>query len=169
MSADASTAEVFWSRGITPAAWTTYGLPDPPAVSHSNGMPPNGRLQVPSGAQAGTDGSGGSNGSDPRLRRCGWSWCIILDKKVVASRSGPVSGKQTVPRAEITAIADFLEHTHTQGATTIHVDCKPALDKVLQLQKGQWKPDCHTVNGDLWLKVHDQISRRRGALTFKQN
>eukprot|EP00973_Karenia_brevis_P044032 6099954-Karenia_brevis.AAC.1 len=62
-----------------------------------------------------TDGSGGERSVDPRLRRCGWAW-IINSSNGDCSYSpvayhgeyGTMNSKQTVPRAEMTAVIRAL-------------------------------------------------------------
>eukprot|EP00973_Karenia_brevis_P072627 10088502-Karenia_brevis.AAC.1 len=57
-----------------------------------------------------TDGSGGTHSGDPRLRRCGWA--LVINSANGGMGSAPVGyygeygsldGRQTVPRAELTA------------------------------------------------------------------
>ena len=76
-----------------------------------------------------TDGSGGENTSDPRLRRCGWSWIInryqwqaepsfVADfgQRGTMREDGPEA--QTIPRAELEAIYHALRAL--RGAPQIH-------------------------------------------------
>ena len=78
-----------------------------------------------------TDGSGGKNTSDPRLRRCGWAWNIPGPNGPTCGVSGNMTGPQTVPRAELKALIEFiLELEHAQHITdvTIYSDCKMVVD-----------------------------------------
>jgi len=122
-------------------------------------------IQLPPGTEAGSDGSGGTHGGDPRLRRCGWGWTAMQGDSKVASASGPLLGaKQTVPRAELQAVADFV--CYTTGDAIVHVDCKPVLTKLQQLTAHTWSPNANTPNGDLWDIVHRRLLFRPGVLTF---
>ena len=51
------------------------------------------------------DGSGGSNTSDPRARRCGWGFGFFhpTTYQAIAGQLGTLAGKQTVPGTEIQA------------------------------------------------------------------
>ena len=53
----------------------------------------------------GTDGSGGPQSADPRIRRCAWGFSILSPEgRVMASGSGPLDyWKQLVPLAELAA------------------------------------------------------------------
>ena len=55
-----------------------------------------------------TDGSGGKNSDDPRLRRCGWALVIPGATTPDCGRCGNLLGPQTVPRAELTALIEFV-------------------------------------------------------------
>eukprot|EP00973_Karenia_brevis_P053822 7476570-Karenia_brevis.AAC.1 len=59
-----------------------------------------------------TDGSGGLNNSDPRLRRCGWAWVLNSANGNMGyapvGEHGSSDGRQTVPRVELTAVMRAL-------------------------------------------------------------
>ena len=70
---------------------------------------------------------------------------------------------QTVPRSEIQAVLDFLRHTN--GSTVIYIDCKPVLNRLLEMQTG-WQPDAKTLNGDLYALVQERLRNRTGSITY---
>eukprot|EP00973_Karenia_brevis_P031414 4333402-Karenia_brevis.AAC.1 len=58
-----------------------------------------------------TDGSGGERSADPRPRRCGWAWTIKQYSPVAYyGEYGLMDGRQTVPRADMTAVIRALLH-----------------------------------------------------------
>ena len=113
---------------------------------------------------AGTDGSGGTHTADPRLRRVGWSWCLLgPDHQVTLWARGGLAGpRQTVPRSEIYALLHLA--THTDGDILVYSDCKNAVDTYRNLQHG-WKPDSLTANGDLWGQLALGLADRKGTST----
>ena len=95
-----------------------------------------------------TDGSGGRHSSDARLRRCAWAWVCPRagsNTEVLHGARGSLGGKQTVPRAELTAIheclSDILHHPKIKRVT-IHSDCKMAVDS---FAKGKHTPSSQYV------------------------
>ena len=103
---------------------------------------------------AGSDGSGGAHGRDPRLRRAGWSWVILRgDGGVIGSTSGGLAGDeaQTVPRAELYAATHFLANVTVAAGVEVelHVDNKYVVDTMQALAAG-WRPNTSTLHGDLW-------------------
>ena len=103
----------YWLRGIRPLI-----LPDPLGLDYPFKSSFEGRLDV-QGCLVGGDGSGGRHTRDPRLRRCAFSMVVIRPGnvsdpevfKVLGIASGPIPGKQTVPRAETTGIWHTLRFT----------------------------------------------------------
>ena len=87
-----------------PSEWTKVETPTYQVVT------PLGRpLQdMPTEVVVYTDGSGGRNTDDPRLRRCGWAWVIAGPATPECGRCGNLLGEQTVPRAELTAVIEFV-------------------------------------------------------------
>ena len=57
------------------------------------------------------DGSGGVNTKDRRNRSCGWAW-ISTDGDINTEKGqyGSLTGKQTVPRSEATALHKCMRH-----------------------------------------------------------
>ena len=111
-----------------------------------------------------TDGSGGEQSSDPRLRRCGWGAVVsTLESEgmtVLAHASGGIEGKQTVPRAELTALAWIA--WRTSGDITVAVD---AMYVVKGFNRGeQW---VHGSNVGLWQHLWQGIAERQGAITLR--
>ena len=103
------------------------------------------------------DGSGGRSSSDKRLRTCAWAWVCPKpgsNREVYHGARGALGGKQTVPRAELTAIKtclqDLKDHERIK-AIEIFSDCKMAVDG---FSKGREL----TLMGDmgaLWYEIWD--------------
>ena len=75
-----------------------------------------------------TDGSGGKNTNDPRLRRCGWAWVIPGTHSPICGVSGNMLGPQTVPRTALLEFVRELEiHPHIINVT-IYSDWKMVVD-----------------------------------------
>jgi ribonuclease HI len=108
---------------------------------------------------AGSDGSGGQHGTDPRLRRVGWSWVVLkADGKVLGGATGGIEGKaQTVPRAELFAVVHFLEHVI--GHVTLYIDNKYVVDGIAKL-RGGWRAEPKTEHGDLWGRFAEHVDGR---------
>ena len=78
-----------------------------------------------------TDGSGGRNSSDPRIRRCGCAWVIAGPHAPICGVSGNLMGLQTVPRAELIALIEFVRELEIHPRITditIYSDCKMVVD-----------------------------------------
>ena len=150
----------FWMRGLVPLSWTEGALRplEPEEVCCSWGIPAEGRLVLPEGAIAGTDGSGGAWGKDPRLRRTAWAFIVTTAKCVpVAHSRGPTKGKQSVVRAELTAICNLVRST--QGSLTVFVDAQYVTKGFAD---GPLKPHaCHT---DLWSLLWGDLLHRQGQV-----
>ena len=87
-----------------PSAWTAVETPTYQVIT------PLGRSlhHMPSDITVYTDGSGGKNSDDPSVRRCGWAWVIPGATSPESGRCGNLQGPQTVPRAELTALIEFV-------------------------------------------------------------
>ena len=143
-----------WLRGLVPYKWTqrTNALKD--TLTNINGIDPTNDF-IPIG-EIYTDGSGGENTKDPRIRSCGCAWIqhrndgLLPDSDTDAciGQYGTVTGAQTVPRAELTAILYVLAFikTHTCiGSIIIKSDSKIV---VQYIKKGQG--NLKGSMGDLW-------------------
>ncbi len=106
-----SDAPFFWLRGLPPLHWTyTYCMRPVRTQASFTGCSPAEPIELPVGAVVGTDGSGGPFGSEPRLRRCGWGFSVVLPGPVLlAGGAGPLDyWKQTVPLSELVAATAAL-------------------------------------------------------------
>ena len=113
----------FWLRGLPPSAWTYAHCMRPASISPTfTGCSVDEPLTLPEGALAGKDGSGGPFSSEPRMRRCGWGFAVVLPNRgVTASGRGPLDyWKQTVPLAELAAAQALI--LCTEGYLTVVVD-----------------------------------------------
>ena len=64
------------------------------------------------GCVIGSDGGGGEESSDPRLRRCGWGFVVLRGAQYLAWGLGPLPcDLQTVPAAELFAITRAVQLT----------------------------------------------------------
>eukprot|EP00973_Karenia_brevis_P006737 915281-Karenia_brevis.AAC.1 len=86
-----------------------------------------------------TDGSGGTHSGDPRLRRCGWAWVINSANGEMGhapvgyyGEYGSLGGRQTVPRAELTAVMNALlaveQYGQRDNIVTIWSDSRIVVD-----------------------------------------
>ena len=111
-----------------------------------------------------TDGSGGKQSSDPRLRRCGWGAVISTlaseGEDILGHASGGLEGKQTVPRAELTALRWVA--WRTSGDIEIAVD---AAYVVKGFKRGP--KHVHGSNADAWRDLWEAVAEREGTITLK--
>ena len=148
-----------WLRGIPPTA-AYPDLEPPDAVSCSV----HGCFDaLPGGVVFATDGSGGANTSDARLRRCGWSVCALSfspSPDILAAAWGPLPGRQTVPRSELYALCVLLALCPAQ-AITVHIDCFPVYQG---WKAGQEACTKGSAMDDLWWVFWGLLRPRPGAL-----
>ncbi len=169
-------AQCLYLRGLVPATWNTVEPPpDLPAVDRGGafrllqpgdyGYMPltwldpsgDGRLELPPQAYGGTDGSGGSHGKDPRIRRCSWSLIVCaIDGTPFAWQSGPLPGRQqTVPRAELHALVQAF--ACTKGDLILTTDSEYVFKGY---HRGpRWR---HASNADLWSQLWSAYASRTG-------
>ena len=164
--------EAFWLRGILPKAGTgplrdllVAGEPDHVTIGH---LSPEERITISRRKYGvvvtiGSDGSGGEHGTDPRLRRVGWSWAALKScGEVVGGISGGLNGNQaqTVPRSELFAAVHFLTHVTVIGEVLVEmfIDNLYVVNALHELIAG-WRPSGKTVHGDLWdLLLEDELA-----------
>ena len=96
----------FWLRGLIPKQWTFREVPRVSAYK-AWGVLDTRMIVLQRGLLAGTDGSGGGYGSDARMRRVGWGLVLhsTVNTHLQGLAFGTVAGAQTVPRAELYALA----------------------------------------------------------------
>lgn len=117
---------------------------------------------LPPGAAAATDGSGGANGSDPRVRRTGWGFIASHPGGwPVCAAFGGVEGKQTVARAELMALVHLAGRT--SGDVVVAVDSNYV---VLGFAKGPLQP--HRHHADLWPLLWDIVRGRVGTISLRK-
>ena len=114
------------------------------------------------------DGSGGEYTSDPRLRRCGWGFVLQQGESLQNGMYGTLPGvRQTVPRAEITAATQALNHSvPSEGAATFEfcTDC-------MVLVNGWWrgKAKCmQSCNADVWEDFWNAVDAFPGAVLIRK-
>ena len=102
-----------------------------------------------------SDGSGGEFSSVPSLRRAGWSWVYLsadCESLLLARYSGVPGERQTVPRAELTAIIAITERAR-QPHITIVVDAAYIIKGVRAGER-----ECRSIaNADLWDRFWDRF------------
>ena len=157
--------EAFWCRGILPKAGTgplqdLLVARDPASFAHGL-VGSDGRLELGNRhgnrITVGSDGSGGEHGSDPRLRRVGWSWVALHEQgHVLGSYGGGVTWWQTVPRAELQAVIHFLCHVTIGPGVQVQLYCDNSyvVNQVQAFVAG-WRPSVMTRHGDLWADLLD--------------
>ena len=110
-----------------------------------------------------TDGSGGLNTKDPRLRRCGWAWIIVGDNGQPRSGScGNFLGPQIVPRAELTAFIELLRSLEeAEHITEVEIwsDCEMVVDRFNGGKERCMKSKLWELWRDFW-KLYAQIKSR---------
>jgi hypothetical protein len=153
-----------WLRGLVPWDWTWGALLEKALLGefqyYGGRLAPGVRLQLPVNAVAATDGSGGPDTRDPRLRRAGWG--LAVGSQDCAIPIGWLFGalpgvQQTVPRAELYALVQLA--LHTDGHVAVAVDatyvCKG-------FRRGpRYRHDSHQ---DLWDMLWQAIDARQGRL-----
>ena len=107
-----------------------------------------------------SDGSGGAHSQDPRLRRVGWSIaCLKQDAELKEACHGSVPGRQTVPRAELTALVVLAENINTAGVYEGRVDAQYRLTSIAKPARGK-----RGTNGDLCLRYFDACDSKPATM-----
>eukprot|EP00973_Karenia_brevis_P048939 6787627-Karenia_brevis.AAC.1 len=129
----------YFLRGLMPIKWT---LPseEPRGTTvplGSGSMLP--RLEY---IKMYTDGSGGRNSNDPRIRRCGWAWVVVRRGTdiITHGEAGHLPGaqwQQTVPRSELHALTQSLKAISAQTVLTRVDICTDCLTAVTGWTKGK--------------------------------
>ncbi len=151
---------VLWLRGLLPAPWTDYpvkNIPEDELVFAVGSAAQQDIFPIPA-SEFFVDGSGST--SDPRSRRGGWgvAWLTQNDqalREFSGGYFGPLQGdKQTVPRAELSAVLFLLRAT--EGPIQIWSDCTYVVSgmakKRFLIPQGK--------NQDLWFSVSRALAAR---------
>jgi hypothetical protein len=159
--AGADTFPAFWLRGIPPCSWTWEKMEEaaPEAKIWTWGdFEHDGIMPLPIGALAGSDGSGGKHGRDPRTRRAGWG-LIIVNKHMfpIGFAMGGTQGGQSVARAELWAAVTFVERTN--GPATIFIDASYVVKGW-----GAGSGKTHAHHHDLWHRLWARLEHRDGEI-----
>lgn len=146
----------FWVRGIVPLSW--YQVPEPSAQRTRRLVAFPAAAPLRGGVYA-TDGSGGKYSQDPLLRRCGWAWVQMIEGKPGFAKFGCLEGpKQSVPRAELVAVAEVVRET---------VGDVEVLTDHLNIVKGFRKGASATAladNSDLWEELWAAVGQHQGTV-----
>ena len=125
----------FWLRGLLPTSLVKPATPTPTLCTLQlvNGaqQPPTAG-QWPSGTYY-TDGSGGKYGSIPLLRRCGVGIATLMPREFTFAWGAFIAlpgPSQTVPRAELFAIAAVVALATPHAQLTFVVDAKIVYDGI---------------------------------------
>ena len=147
---------IFWFRGLPPSSW----YPELPFAEQPFAED-FGSLDI-AGGHVFTDGSGGTETKDPRLRRCGYGVAWVLANggtlNTRGGRAGILHGKvQSVARAELLAAVVALELcVNATQQVTIWTDCMFVVNGFARGRRRR-----HLSHADLWLKfwkAHDGIN-----------
>ena len=147
---------IFWFRGLPPSSW----YPELPFAEQPFAED-FGSLNIV-GGHVFTDGSGGTETKDPRLRRCGYGVAWILANggmlNTLGGRAGILHGKiQSVARAELLAAVVALELcANATQRVIIWTDCMFVVNGFARGRRRR-----HLTHADLWerfWKAHDAIS-----------
>ena len=115
-----------------------------------------------------SDGAGGEHGGDPYLRRVAYGYTLVhaVTLDVAYCGMGTLSGRQSVPRAEIAGLAvglDDVEHIRL-GDLGIVVDCYTDhlnIIKWLHRASDNFWPDTRMRgNHDVYEMLHDALHFR---------
>ena len=111
-----------WVRGLPPLSWMAVGTPPTDWTAELGEDQDMGQT-----VEIFTDGSGGKNNEDPRIRRCGWAWVHMVPNttNVSIGQHGGMAGPQTVPRAELMALNKAVQacSNHRVTNVTLYTDC----------------------------------------------
>ena len=151
----------FWLRGLVPASWAVdvrVGSED----THVEGvLEQPWPVILPEGACICLDGSGGPGPGtkDPRIRKCAWAFVVLVGPpdapEIVGSAVGNLVGdKQSVPRAELTALVKALQAT--SGELKLCTDAAYVQRVFRKCRQPRFILQCHW---DLWTYV---ISKPKG-------
>ena len=152
----ARSCPVFWFRGLPPSSW----YPELPFAEQPFAED-FGSLDIV-GGHVFTDGSGGTETKDPRLRRCGYGVAWVLANggmlNTLGGRAGILHGKiQSVARAELLAAVVALELcANATQQVIIWTDCMFVVNGFARGRRRR-----HLSHADLWLKfwkAHDAIN-----------
>ena len=161
--------DIFFCRGLPPNKWfDTDPVPEE--------MPEHQLGDLRSWLAGGlffSDGSGGENSSDPRIRRAGWGVVQMADLHppgvLKIALWGPLPGpRQTVPRAELFAFTRFIEkiaELKVEADTELWVDCK-YLTTTWGKGPAGFKPAA--CNADLWERVWQAYSQLRCRMAINR-
>ena len=152
----ARSCPVFWFRGLPPRSW----YPELPFAEQPFAED-FGSLDI-AGGHVFTDGSGGTETKDPRLRRCGYGVAWVSANggmlNTQGSRAGILHGKvPSVARAELLAAVVALELcANATQQVIIWTDCMFVVNVFARGRRRR-----HLSHADLWLKfwkAHDAIN-----------
>ena len=152
----ARSCPIFWFRGLPPSSW----YPELPFAEQPFAED-FGSLDI-AGGHVFTDGSGGTETKDPRLRRCGCGVAWVLANggmlNTLGGRAVFFHGKvQSVGRAELLAAVVGLELcANGTQQIIIWTDCMFVVNGFARGRRRR-----HLSHADLWLKfwkAHDAIN-----------
>ena len=157
----------FWLRGLVPSHWTVKVVADKEDLVAEGLFAQTWPISLPVGACICLDGSGGPGQSttDPRIRRCAWSVVVVAATdagafQILGSLVGNLVGaKQSVPRAELTALVKALQAT--SGDLQLCTDAAYVLKTFRKCRQPSHFPKCHW---DLWSLV--KLAQRSRCLTL---
>lgn len=118
---------ILWLRGVPTEGHLKVPLPpESTSVLQLGDLMALSALDGP--ATGFTDGPGGRQSSDHRLRRTGWSWCITSPRdhsQILMARWACLEGeRQTVPRVESFAMYHIVERVPANFALKVWSDAK---------------------------------------------
>ena len=147
---------VLFFRGLPPRGWyPELPVADDPFVEDFGSLDTM-------GGHVFTDGSGGAETKDPRLRRCGYGVAWIFSdgglRNTLGGRAGFLHGKnQSVARAELLAAVEALRSCRSATQQVfIWTDCMFVVNGFARGRRRK-----HLTHADLWeefWKAHDAIA-----------
>ena len=156
-------------RGLVPRTWVVGILGKRPAeqeqwqagVWTAEGIP-----VVPTSAKlvAGTDGAGGRNGPESRLRREGWSFVVVdsNDAELVGWRSATSLDEQpTIQRTTLVALLQLAK------STTGDIDLWCGSQITVEGSRAGSRKE-HGSDGELWQAFWDAVRGREGDVRVRK-
>lgn len=147
-----------WYRAIMPGNISSKPIGWAPIDTEEH-YDRNFRRRLNNAGKAGTDGTGGID-NDPRTRRAfAGAAAISPDGEEVAYFHCKVPGRQTVPRAELTALDRTLKCIWRNRTWHIYVDAQYVINGLAAEDRSFY---ILGLNGDLWQLIYEELARLAG-------
>ena len=147
-----------WYRVIMPGNITSQPVGWAPIDTEEH-YGPNFCRWLNNTGKAGTDGTGGID-NDPRTRRAFAGAAVVSpDGEQVAYFHCKVPGRQTVPRAELTALDRILKCIRAKRTWHIYIDAQYVINGLAAEDRSFY---ILGFNGDLWQHIYNKLAELEG-------